>query len=59
MCVGVCRNNPVILGASNQNLPRILAIIAESLVKEVFASDNDVGKKLILVAKQLQVGAFS
>ena len=52
-------NNPVILGANNQNLPRILAIIAETLVKEVFPSDNDVGKKLILVVKQLQVNVLS
>ena len=47
----------MVLGENNQNLPRIVYIIAESFVREAIATDADVSKRMINIVRQIQVSA--
>ena len=47
-------NNPIILGANNQNLPMLLKIMAETFVLEALALDEDVFKRMVNIIKQIQ-----
>ena len=55
----ITRNNPIILGENNQNLPRLLAIISEAFLKEAITPSDDLGKRLILIVRQVQVSSLS
>merc|ERR1719411_52136 len=50
-------NNQLILGANNQNLPRVVAIIAEALAVEVLPPDHPSKARLIGIVKQVQGNA--
>ena len=51
-------NNQAILGENNTNLPRIVLIIAESLVKDAIQQEDDVYNRLLNIVVQLQVCSF-
>ena len=52
------RNDPMILGENNGNLPRIVFIIAETFVKEAISTDTDVAKRMINIVRQIQVSSY-
>ena len=49
------RNNPQVLGENNQNLPRILHIIAEVFQRDALTNSAEVSKRLVNIVKQIQV----
>ena len=49
------RNNPHVLGENNQNLPRILHIIAEVFQRDALSNSAEVSKRLVNIVKQIQV----
>ena len=52
-------NNPAILGENNANLPRIVLIIAESLVKDSINAEDEVYGRLLNIVAQLQVSTIT
>ncbi|XP_039296349.1 importin-5 [Nilaparvata lugens] len=54
LCELMEANHPVILGANNANLPRLVAIMAEAFAKEAVAPGSDVAKRMLIIVRQLQ-----
>lgn len=54
LCELIQANHPVILGASNSNLPRIVSIIAEAFYRDVISPAHDVGRRLLEIVKQIE-----
>jgi len=50
-------NNPLILGANNVNLPRIVAVIAEGLACEVIPESSPEKLRVIEIVKKIQANA--
>ena len=48
-------NNTNILGVDNQNLPRIVAIMAEVFMREVIQPTSEVGTRMVNLLRQIQV----
>lgn len=53
-CV-ISRNNQAILGENNQNLPRIVAVIADAFNRESVSGKDDVSKRMLNIVRQVQV----
>lgn len=54
LCDLIQANHPIILGANNTNLPRIVSIIAEAFNKDVIGVTNEVGRRMIEIVKQIE-----
>ena len=57
LCVFVLlhRNNPLVLGTNNSNLPRILQIFGDLFVNDVLSDDEAVRKRVLAIIRQIQV----
>ncbi|KAI0224095.1 Importin-5 [Lamellibrachia satsuma] len=54
LCDLIEMNHPLVLGENNQNLPRIMSIIAEAFLKDAITPTSDVGKRLANIVRQVQ-----
>lgn len=54
LCDLIQANHPVILGANNTNLPRIVCIIAEALYRDVIEPTHEVGRRMLEIVKQIE-----
>lgn len=54
LCDLIQANHPIILGANNSNLPRIVAIIAEALYRDVIDPNHEVGRRMLEIVKQVE-----
>ena len=43
------------LGENNQNLPRLIEIIAEAFHREAISTEEDVATRMLNIVKQIQV----
>lgn len=53
-CELVEQNNPLIIGPNHENLPRIVAIIAETLARSKISIEHPVGQRMILILKKIK-----
>lgn len=51
----ISRNNPLLLGNDNCNLPHIVKILSEAFYKEAIDPSSDVGKRVITLIRDIQV----
>lgn len=56
-CDLIQANHPVILGANNFNLPRIVSIIAEAFACDVIGVKNEEGTRMLGIVKQVESNA--
>ena len=49
------RNNPLLLGTNNSNLPRLLQIFGELFVNDVLSDDEAARKRVLAIIRQIQV----
>lgn len=49
------RNNPLVLGTSNSNIPRILQIFGELFINDVLSDDEAARKRVLVIIRQIQV----
>ena len=49
------RNHPGVLGETSEHLPRIVAVMAEALYKEVFQTSQEVYGKMLAIIAQIKV----
>lgn len=54
LCDLIQANHPVIIGANNSNLPRIVSIIAEAFRNEAVALTNPEAQRMINIVKQIE-----
>jgi len=54
MCDLIEGNHPVILGANNCNLPRIVSIIAEAFCTKVIEAQSATGTRMLTIVKQVE-----
>lgn len=54
LCDLVEANHPVILGANNANLPKVISIIAEAFVLDALPPDNEAKIRMVNLVKQIQ-----
>lgn len=54
LCDLIQTNHPVILGANNTNLPRIVTVIAEAFYRDVIGATIDVGRRMVEIVKQIE-----
>ncbi|SPP83609.1 importin-5 [Drosophila guanche] len=54
MCDLIEANHPVILGANNSNLPRIVSIIAEAYCTKVLEATSATGTRMLTIVKQVE-----
>ncbi|KAK3095190.1 hypothetical protein FSP39_011221 [Pinctada imbricata] len=54
LCDLIEMNHPVILGANNENLPRIVCIIGEAFSKECISTDDPLYSRMVNIVKQVQ-----
>ncbi|XP_046806157.1 importin-5 isoform X2 [Lucilia cuprina] len=54
LCDLIQANHPVILGANNCNLPRIVSIIAQAFANKVVAVVSEVGSRMLAIVKQVE-----
>lgn len=54
LCDLIQANHPVVLGANNSNLPRIVAIIAEAMYNAVIDPTHEVGRRMLEIVKQIE-----
>lgn len=54
LCDLIQANHPVILGANNCNLPRIVSIIAQAFANKVVAVISEVGSRMLAIVKQVE-----
>lgn len=54
LCDLIQSNNPIILGANNANLPRIVTVIAEAFAHDVIPANHDVGRRMVEIVKQIE-----
>lgn len=57
LCDLIERNHPVVLGASNSNLPNLIAIMTEVFFKDSIKLDHIVAKRMITIMREVQVGS--
>lgn len=51
LCDLIQANHPIVLGANNSNLPRIVAIIAEALYRDMIEPTSEVGRRMLEIVK--------
>lgn len=54
LCDLIQGNHPIILGANNSNLPRIVCIIAEAFYRDVVEPNHEVGRRMLEIVKQIE-----
>lgn len=54
LCELIQANHPVVLGANNANLPRIVSIIAEAFHRDAIGPAHEVGRRLLDIVKQIE-----
>lgn len=54
LCDLIQANHPIILGANNTNLPRIVCIIAEALYRDAIEPTHEVGRRMLEIVKQIE-----
>lgn len=54
LCDLIQANHPIVLGANNSNLPRIVCIIAEALYRSVIDPTHEVGRRMLEIVKQVE-----
>lgn len=54
LCDLIQANHPIILGANNCNLPRIVSIIAQAFVNKVVGVVSEVGSRMLAIVKQVE-----
>lgn len=54
LCDLIQANHPVVLGANNCNLPRIVSIIAQAYSNKVVAVLSEVGTRMLAIVKQIE-----
>ena len=54
LCDLIQANHPIVLGANNSNLQRIVYIIAEALYREVIDPTHEVGRRMLEIVKQIE-----
>ncbi|XP_034489294.1 importin-5 [Drosophila innubila] len=54
LCDLIEGNHPVILGANNCNLPRIVSIIADTFCNEVLEAKTPTGTRMLTIVKQVE-----
>lgn len=55
LCDLIQANHPIVLGANNSNLPRIVAIIAEALYRDMIEPTHEVGRRMLEIVKQIEL----
>lgn len=55
LCDLVEVNHPVILGANNANLPKVVSVVAEAFCCDALPPNHEVKTRLINIVKQVQV----
>lgn len=54
LCDLIQANHPIVLGANNSNLPRIVGIIAEAFYRDVIGPTHDIGRRMVEIVKQIE-----
>lgn len=54
LCDLIQANHPIILGANNSNLPRIVCIIAEAFYRDVMEPNHEIGRRMLEIVKQIE-----
>lgn len=54
LCELIQANHPIILGANNVNLPRIVSIIAEAFYRDVIGPAHEIGRRMLDIVKQIE-----
>lgn len=54
LCDLIQANHPIVLGANNSNLPRIVCIIAEAFYRDVIGPAHEVGRRMVEIVKQIE-----
>ncbi|XP_055308720.1 importin-5-like isoform X4 [Sitodiplosis mosellana] len=54
LCDLIQANHPVVLGANNSNLPRIVAIIAEALYRNMIEPTHEVGRRMLAIVRNVK-----
>nr|CAG4651581.1 EOG090X00U8 [Triops cancriformis] len=54
LCDLIEANHPLILGPNNSNLPRLIAVIAETFSRDVLETDHEVYTRLLNIVRQIQ-----
>jgi hypothetical protein len=49
------RNNPVIIGQDNSNVPNVIKLFADAFEKSSIEVNSVVGQRMILILKHVQV----
>lgn len=49
------RNNPLVIGQDNANVPNIVKLFADAFVKSAIEADSQVGQRMILITRHVQV----
>lgn len=57
LCDLIQANHPIILGANNCNLPRIVSIIAQAFANKVVPVVSEVGSRMLAIVKQVESNA--
>ena len=53
------RNNPIVLGQNNSNVPNVIKLFADAFAKAAIEVNSVVGQRMILILKHVQVRFFS
>ncbi|CAH1781938.1 unnamed protein product [Owenia fusiformis] len=54
LCDLMEKNNPIVVGWINSNVPTLIKIIAEVFAKGALGADDEVGKRLVKLVRQIQ-----
>lgn len=55
LCDLIEANHPLVLGPNNNNLPKLITIIAEAFFRDAISIENDVAKRMVNIVRQVQV----
>jgi hypothetical protein len=53
--INLFRNNPVIIGQDNTNVPNVIKLFADAFAKSSIEVNSVVGQRMILIIKHVQV----
>ena len=56
-CDLVEQNHPVVLGSNNENLPKVIAIMAEAFALDALPPEHEIKTRMVNILKQVQVSA--
>lgn len=55
LCDLIEANHPTVLGPNNNNLPKLISIIAEAFLRDGISIENAVAKRMVNIVQQVQV----